>query len=93
MLTFSMQAVSEASKHRDRLLPLKTFIYTSGIMVYGNDPRIRDEAWPIGKSTYAEFRRTVEEAVTLSPDVFGIVIRPGMKIREKRTVGGTIAVM
>lgn len=34
-----IQAVEEASKTRDQLLPPKTFIYTSGIMVYAHDLR------------------------------------------------------
>jgi len=72
-----LKATEEISKSRDPLLPPKIFVYTSGIMVYGNDPRVRDEAWPVGTHFYAQFRRKVEEAVTHSPHVSGTVIRPG----------------
>jgi len=71
-----LEAAEEASKNRDPLLPPKIFIYTSGIMVYGHDDRIRDEAWPVSTTKYANFRRKVEEAVTHSTHVSGIVIRP-----------------
>lgn len=71
-----LQAIEEASKTRDPLLPPKVFIYTSGIMVYGHDTRIRDESWPISQTFYAKFRRTVETAVVHSPHICGIVIRP-----------------
>jgi len=63
--------------HRDRLDPPKTFIYTSGIMVYGHDDRIRDETFPIAEKYYAKWRREVEEAVISSTKFTGIVIRPG----------------
>jgi len=72
-----LKAIEEASKNQDQLLPPKTFIYTSGIMVYGHDTRIRDEKWPVSDTFYAQWRRKVEEAVTHSRDVNGIVLRPG----------------
>lgn len=57
--------------------PPKTFIYTSGIYVYGHDERIRDESWPIADNEYTRWRRRIEEATINSSLVNGVVLRPG----------------
>jgi len=72
-----LKLAEEYSKKRDPLFPPKTHIYTSGIMVYGHDERVRNEAFPIGSTIYSNWRRNVEEHVIHSADVNGIVIRPG----------------
>jgi len=69
---------NETSSKRDRIQPPKIFIYTSGIMVYGEDERLRDETWPISDTkNYSKWRKTVEDHLLNSKDLDGIVIRPG----------------
>eukprot|EP01112_Ceratiomyxa_fruticulosa_P022194 TRINITY_DN805_c0_g2_i1.p1 TRINITY_DN805_c0_g2~~TRINITY_DN805_c0_g2_i1.p1 ORF type:complete len:295 (-),score=74.52 TRINITY_DN805_c0_g2_i1:81-965(-) len=65
------------TSHKDPLLPPKTFIYTSGCMVYGHDERIRDENWPISNTVYAGKRRAIETHLLNSKGVYPIVFRPG----------------
>jgi len=69
-------ALAEAS-HKDPLLPPKTFIYTSGCMVYAHDERVRDETWPIAKTVYAGKRRAIETHLLATKGVYPIVFRPG----------------
>jgi len=72
-----IKAADEASKNRPFYLPKKTFIYTSGILVYDHDERIRDETWPLGTGNIAKTRGVAEEATVRAEHLNGIVIRPG----------------
>jgi len=72
-----IKAADEASKNRPPIFPKKTFIYTSGIMVYDHDERVRDETWPIGTRPYSIWRSAVEAATIHAENLNGIVIRPG----------------
>jgi len=76
----------------DALLPPRVFIYTSGIMVYGNDERIRDENWPIADTKYAKLRRQVETFTLNAPlsQVTPIVIRPGWVFGHSTSAHGSL---
>jgi len=55
-------------------VPRKTFIYTSGILVYGNQTGIIDETTPF---TSPSWRAEIEEKVISTTALNTIVIRPG----------------
>jgi len=57
---------------------IKTFVYTSGIMVYGDSQEVRDETSPFNNEHPLFKAKTVFEAEVLTQEkVRGIVIRPG----------------
>jgi len=72
-----LKVADEASKNRPIHLPKKTFIYTSGIMVYEHNERVRDETWPVDTRTYSKWRADIEAATIQSEHLNTIVIRPG----------------
>src|SRR5574341_478654 len=56
----------------------KTFIYTSGVWVYGNTScQMVDETSPLNPAKLVSWRPAVEEMVLNAKEVKGIVIRPG----------------
>ena len=56
----------------------KTFIYTSGVWVYGNTScQMVDENTPLNPAKLVTWRPAVEQLVLNSDEVKGIVIRPG----------------
>jgi len=56
----------------------KTFIYTSGILVYGDHPNeVIDETTPVPDTKLNKWRVSVEKAVLTETKVNGVVLRPG----------------
>lgn len=56
----------------------KTFIYTSGVWVYGNtNGKVVDETTPLTPLKIVSFRPQIEKMVLESGEVQGIVVRPG----------------
>lgn len=56
----------------------KTFIYTSGILIYGDHPdEVVDETTPIHPHPLAQWRIDHEKAVVGQDKINGVVIRPG----------------
>jgi len=56
----------------------RTFIYTSGVWVYGNTGcQIVDETSPLNPAKLVSWRPGVEEMVLKAKEIKGIVIRPG----------------
>jgi len=56
----------------------KTFIYTSGVWVYGNtNCQIVDETSPLNPAKLVSWRPAVEEMILNAKEIKGIVIRPG----------------
>ncbi len=56
----------------------KTFIYTSGVWVYGNTScQLVDETTPLNPAKLVSWRPAVEEMVLNAAGVKGLVIRPG----------------
>jgi nucleoside-diphosphate-sugar epimerase len=56
----------------------KTFIYTSGALVYGDHPDdVVDETTPISPHTLGQWRIDHEKAVVGQDKINGVVIRPG----------------
>jgi len=55
-------------------VPKKTYVYTSGIMTYGNQPEIVDETTPFSKRSW---RSELEESILSTPALNTIIIRPG----------------
>jgi nucleoside-diphosphate-sugar epimerase len=56
----------------------KTFIYTSGVWVYGNtNHKLVDETTPVNPARLVTWRPAVEQMVTRASGTKGIVLRPG----------------
>jgi nucleoside-diphosphate-sugar epimerase len=56
----------------------KTFIYTSGVWVYGNtNHKLVDETTPLNPAGLVTWRSAVEQMVTRASGIKGIVLRPG----------------
>jgi nucleoside-diphosphate-sugar epimerase len=67
----------------------KTFIYTSGVWVYGNtNCQTVDETSPLNPAKLVSWRPAVEEMVLNAEEVKGIVIRPGCVYGRKGGMTG-----
>jgi len=89
------RALLEAAAASSSPLHLKTFIYTSGILVQGpgspDDPVIRDESFPLrNEFPFFKARIAFELEVLKQTSLRGVVIRPGFVYGGSGSVSGIL---